>query len=174
MVSSAARVIYVHSNLRMCIGSTFGSSSERISLTSARIGESVRHTAYSLPSRQPESPDADTSAFPSSKPILRKSYRKTLRTVEGIRVRMKNCFVPYVPMSVDPNSDPDAAVEEDAAGSEERTVILSVEIENSDSGLGFVVENVSLTISGGLAHATLIGWGDSIHTDVFPPGAQGY
>lgn len=81
---------------------------------------------------------------------------------------MKNCFVPYVPMSVDPNSDPDAAVEEDAAGSEERTVILSVEIENSDSGLGFVVENVSLTISGGLAHATLIGWGDSIHSDVFP------
>lgn len=116
-------------------------------------------------------------------PILRKSYRKTLRTVEGVRVKMRNCFVPYVPMTgstTSPTSEVnydagDAADEEEeaAAGSEERTVILSVEIENSnDTGLGFVVESVSLTISGGLAHATLIGWGPE-GEDVFPLTLQG-
>jgi len=150
-------------------GTTFGTSLDRMSLSTARVGESIRQNAFSLPPKTPEPHDAKYSVDPmDAKPILRKSFRKTLRTVEGVHLRMKNCFVPYVPLSVDHTDDEDAAAEEESAGSEERIVILSVEIENAGSGLGFIVENVTITISGGLAHATLIGWGDSIHSNVFP------
>lgn len=178
------------------LGTTFGaSSSDRMSLNTSRIGESVRQNAFSLHSRTisdiNDSAGMASNRFISAypKPVLRKSFRKTLRTVEGVRVRMKNCFVPYVPVPSKPSlpsaeaeddserDDLDAAAEEEeaAAGSEERTVILSVEIENSsDSALGFIVENVSLTISGGLAHATLIGWGeDGIDSNVFPLRLRG-
>ena len=141
-------------------------------MSTARVGQSVRQDGFSLHSRAPS--DAKFGGDPMlTKPVLRKSFRRTLRTVEGVRVRMKNCFVPYVPLSVDHIDDEDVAAEEESAGSEERTVILSVEIENADSGLGFVVENVTITVSGGLAHATLIGWGDSIHSNVFPLKLKG-
>lgn len=60
------------------------------------------------------------------------------------------------------------------AGNEERTVVLCVEIENSGEsgqGIGFEVEKVDVSISGGEAQATLITWGSEGFTGekaVFP------
>ncbi|KAF8310927.1 hypothetical protein DL93DRAFT_2083839 [Clavulina sp. PMI_390] len=158
-----------------------------MTLNTSRISDSVRLNAFALHKRTASEIDgANRFVSAYTKPILRKSFRKTLRTVEGVRVRMKNCFVPYVPASAaigrpkqggdaddDESDDEAAALEESAAGSEERTVVLSVEIENADPAMGFVVEEVQLTISGGLAHASLIGWGESIDANVFPLTLKG-
>lgn len=75
--------------------------------------------------------------------------------------------------SDDDGSDSDDSEEEEKSaeqkdlresGNEERTVILSVEVENSgDSGPGvlFEVENVDVRIGGEGARSRLIGWGDA-------------
>ena len=120
-----------------------------------------------------------TSATRSAVPILRKSHRKTLRTVSGFKVRMRTVFIPYV---LFPEAHPDVPWEsnvsasEDAeewdrerreAGNDESTVVLCVEIENSgESDMAFVVEDVNVFISGQGAKTTLIKWGDS--EDIFP------
>ena len=108
------------------------------------------------------------TAVRKSLPTLRKSYRRTLQTVSGFRVRMRTVFVPYVLL---PETEGTLAELDDAekererreAGSAERTVVLCVEIENSGEssiGAGFVVEKVDVKIGGEGAKATLIGWGD--------------
>ncbi|EDR01191.1 uncharacterized protein LACBIDRAFT_312490 [Laccaria bicolor S238N-H82] len=103
-----------------------------------------------------------------SLPTLRTSYRRTLQTVSGFRVRMPTVFVPYVllPETQGTHAQLDDAEKERErreAGSAERTVVLCVEIENSGEsgiGAGFVVEKVDVKIGGEGAKATLIGWGD--------------
>ncbi|KAG6869442.1 hypothetical protein C0992_003125, partial [Termitomyces sp. T32_za158] len=68
-------------------------------------------------------------------PTLRKSFRKTMQTVSGFRVRMRTVFVPSVLLpDEEMNSNLDDGQEERErreAGNEERTVVLCVEIENS-------------------------------------------
>lgn len=94
-------------------------------------------------------------------PVLRKSYLKTLQTVSGFHIRMKSVFVPYVVL-------PDHAEDEGErreAGSEERTVVLSVELGNGSSSggpgsTGFSVEGVDVTVGGEGAKANVIGWGE--------------
>lgn len=111
---------------------------------------------------------------------MRKSFRKTLRTVSGFRVRMRTVFVPAVllPLSGTQSTEQETEEERDRleAGTDERTVVLCVELENSgDSGrtVGFEVEKVDVKVGGGDdagARAVLVGWGEGV-TDggsVFP------
>ena len=101
------------------------------------------------------------NASRATAPTLRKSFLKTLQTVSGFHIRMKSVFVPYVSI---PGCDEDEE-ERRGAGSEERTVVLAVELGNGSSfgGLGsagFAVEGVDVTIGGEGAKATLIGWAE--------------
>lgn len=108
------------------------------------------------------------TAVRKAHPTLRKSFRKTLLVASGFRVRMRTVFVPYVLLPETEGTIADLDEEEKdrerrEAGSEERTVVLCVEIENSgDLGMnaGFLVEKVDVSIGGEGARATLIGWGD--------------
>lgn len=92
---------------------------------------------------------------------------------------MRTVFVPYVLFPEARDDVPwesnvlaaDGAEEWDRerreAGSDESTVVLCVEIENSgESEMAFVVESVDVFISGQGAKTTLIKWGDS--KDIFP------
>lgn len=81
---------------------------------------------------------------------------------------MRTVFVPYVllpeveGLNVNSNEEDDER-ERLESGSDERTVILCVEVENSgDSGanVGFAVEQVNVKIGGEGAKATLISWGN--------------
>ncbi|KAG6865222.1 hypothetical protein C0991_004345 [Blastosporella zonata] len=113
----------------------------------------------SLPTLATSTPSPMT-AVRTAHPTLRKSFRKTMQTASGFRVRMRTVFVPYVLL---PSPDVDEEQEREEAGSEERTVVLCVEIENtgeSGAGVGFIVEEVKVSIGGEGAKATLIGWGD--------------
>lgn len=155
---------------------------ENISLPSTRLGAPTRQEAFSLSpiliddSTGTPSP---TSTTRSAVPILRKSHRKTLRTVSGFKVRMRTVFVPYVLFpearaDVPWESNVSAAENADEwnrerreAGNDESTVVLCVEIENSgESGMAFVVEGVDVFISGQGAKTTLIEWGD--RQNIFP------
>ncbi|KAJ7044619.1 TRAPP trafficking subunit Trs65-domain-containing protein [Mycena alexandri] len=99
---------------------------------------------------------------------LRKSFRKTLRTVSGFRVRMRTVFVPAVllPLTGAETADEETDEERLEAGTDERTVVLCVELENSgDSGrtVGFEVERVDVKVGGSDdsgARAVLVGWGN--------------
>ena len=139
----------------------------------------MRQHAFSLPPT-PNTSSADTptpySAGVASPPAggsisslsglpktatLRRSFRKTLKTHIGFRVRMRTVFVPYFLLPQDVSSgktqrprglrgaDPDASdLDEDEdeeddileereqreAGNEEHTVVLSVEVENLFAG----------------------------------------
>lgn len=173
-------------------------------LPSTRLGASTRKHSYALSSqRSSTSTGASSPLMPSPSPMrtahptLRKSYRKTLRTVSGFRVRMRTVFVPYFmlpqPSSRKRNNRKSKAVfnptgsttdEEDfdgmdlherelrEAGNEEHTVVLCVEIENGgESSSGFAVESVKVTVGGEGAQTRLIGWGDKglLESDlVFP------
>jgi len=155
---------------------------DNISLPSTRLGAPTRREAFSLPPIPPDNAAAapsPTSTTRSAPPILRKSHRKTLRTVSGFKVRMRTVFVPYVlfpEAHADVPWESNVSVAEDAdewdrerreAGSDESTVVLCVEVENSgESGMTFVVEGVDIFISGQGAKTTLIKWGDS--QDIFP------
>ncbi|KAF8152924.1 TRAPP trafficking subunit Trs65-domain-containing protein [Crassisporium funariophilum] len=154
-------------------GTTFGGlESSELNLPSHRLGTVSRQKLFSLP---PILADTPVQASPSpmtavrkAHPTLRKSYRKTLQAASGFRVRMRTVFVPYVLLpetegTVDDLDEEEKERERREAGSEERTVVLCVEIENSgDLGLnaGFMVEKVDVSIGGEGAKATLIGWGD--------------
>ena len=101
---------------------------------------------------------------------LRKSFRKTMKTVSGFKVRMRTVFVPYVLL-------PSASTSgEGEAGTEERTVVLCVEIENSGEsglGIGFEVDGVEVVIGGEGAEAKLISWnGERGEEGVFPMKVQ--
>ena len=132
---------------------SFSEAESALDLPTTRISTFIRRHAYSLPpiKRQKALLTPTPSSARALIPTLRKSYRKTLATVSGFRVRMRTLFVPYVFMS---------GAEEREAGNEERSVVLCVEVENSgESGTGFSVEHVEVTVGGEGATSRLIGWG---------------
>jgi len=152
------------------IGTTFSNAAPDINLPSTRLGTVSRRKLFSLPPAHLPSPSPSPSPVSTAckaQSILRKSFRKTLETVSGFRVRMRTVFVPCVVLDT-------SQEDRDKIGGEERTVVLCVEIENSgESGqdIGFEVENVEVVISGGEAKATLITWGQESFTsqeNVFP------
>ncbi|RDX43196.1 hypothetical protein OH76DRAFT_1447364 [Lentinus brumalis] len=160
-------------------GPTFNDSSKRLSLPSTRLGMNTRMHEFALgppPSAATtETPIAYSSGITSPPPTgslpraatLRKSFRKTLKTHMGFRVRMRTVFVPYFllpqklhngkvskPRQTDPGaSDSDSDLDDDIleereqreAGNEEHTVVLSVEVENLFPG-------ASSTTPGSLAY----------------------
>jgi len=142
-----------------------------LSLSTTRLGGVTRRRLFSLPPSVPiavQIPSPAPSTARVAQATLRKSFRKTLQTVSGFRVRMRTVFVPYVLLPEDTdNLDSDEALDERErreAGREERTVVLCVEVENSgDSGpgVGFAVEAVNVKIGGEGARTTLIGWGEN-------------
>lgn len=168
--------------------------SEDLAIPSTRLGPTTRYETFSLKPILPASPASTTT--PTNRlsiipPTLRKSFRKTLKTVSGFRVRMRTVFVPYVLFpeyhvngnqehnSSGNDSDSDHDLEEGEewdrerkeAGNDESTVVLCVEVENSgESRMGFTVESVDVHISGDGAKTTLIKWGlqEPSANEVFP------
>ncbi|KAI0074410.1 hypothetical protein K474DRAFT_1647966 [Panus rudis PR-1116 ss-1] len=169
-------------------------ASEPLNLPSSRLGASIRKKAFSLPPATPATKSPTSSASTQtmhragmSHATLRKSFRKTLRTVSGIGVRMRTVFVPYFmlpqtgPRKTNGYNRESADKHEDAtdegyddegeealnerelreAGNEEHTVILCVEVVNGgESSVGYAVESVNVTVSGEGAQTRLIGWGE--------------
>ena len=157
------------------LGPTFGTGTAKVTLPSTRLGIVSRQKLFSLPPINlptPEPPEpSPMTALRSVHPTLRKSFRKTLHTVSGFRVRMRTVFVPYVLLprkagfSLGSISD-EGEDERDRreAGNEERTVVLCVEVENSgESGpnVGFQVEKVDVNVGGDDTEAHLIGWDEA-------------
>ncbi|TFY61753.1 hypothetical protein EVG20_g6945, partial [Dentipellis fragilis] len=157
-------------------------SSSPLNLPSTRLGPKTRRTEFSLGApAPPETPNSALLVTPTTAthPTLRKSFRKTLNTVSGFRVRMRTVFVPYVLLPQDsatassPNGDAprsagwaisptaeDDELDELEAGHTERTVVLCIELENSgESGLGFAVEDVVVRVGGEGARVRLVWWG---------------
>ncbi|KAI0360396.1 hypothetical protein OH77DRAFT_1418315 [Trametes cingulata] len=149
-------------------GPTFADQQKPLTLPSSRLGTNTRMHEFALgppPSAASSTPvpyATGISSPPASSGLpraatLRKSFRKTLKTLSGFRVRMRTVFVPYFLLPQDTNgartrkprrpkvSSPtqdsdssDSDLDEDIlqeqeqreAGNEEHTVVLSVEIEN--------------------------------------------
>ncbi|KIO22964.1 hypothetical protein M407DRAFT_215657 [Tulasnella calospora MUT 4182] len=142
---------------------------EPLFFPTSRLSDSIRSSAFLLnpttpiqtPHHHQRAPSTPSSAIVFSQATLRKSYRKVLRAVSGIRVRMRTTLVPYLSLpALNPDED-DLEDERRDAGNEEKTVILSVEVENvAESGRGFEVEKIDVTVGGEGAKATLIGWGE--------------
>jgi hypothetical protein len=149
-------------------GPNFPSSGEgSVYVPSTRLGESVRRTAFLLGSCStqttkgtpgqvvtPTSAGARTPTAAASHPTLHKSFRKTLRTVSGFRVRIRTVFVPYVLLRPHSHSrshshahnngeehahasgseseeGEDEESRREVGNEEQRTVVLCVEVENS-------------------------------------------
>ncbi|KAJ6490309.1 TRAPP trafficking subunit Trs65-domain-containing protein [Mycena vitilis] len=167
----------------LAAGPSFAPSA--LGLPTARLGSVSRLKLFTLQPLAPRTPLPAPSPSPmtaigrpqhsASGPgpaTLRKSFRKTLRTVSGFRVRMRTVFVPSVllPLSGSQNTATEEETDEERdrleAGTDERTVVLCVELENSgESGrtVGFEVEKVDVKIGGGDdagARAVLVGWGN--------------
>ncbi|KIM34154.1 hypothetical protein M408DRAFT_5489 [Serendipita vermifera MAFF 305830] len=145
-------------------GTTFSNPEglESLRLPSTRLASFVRRQAYWLPPLKTNSmaalPSSPISAR-TSRPILRKAFRKTLNTCNGFHVRMRTIFVPYVLI---PGAEDDDE-ERREAGSEERSVVLCVEIENTgESSKDFEVESVNVNVSGEGASSRLISWGKAL------------
>ena len=141
-------------------------------------------------------PGGSLSSLPKAA-TLRRSFRKTLKTHIGFRVRMRTVFVPYFLLPQDSSNgktqrsrrlrgaDSDASDsgsesedeileerEQREAGNEEHTVVLSVEVENLFAGSApgsyhVEVDRVDVAISGSGARASFIGWGGD-GPNVFP------
>ncbi|KAH8120123.1 TRAPP trafficking subunit Trs65-domain-containing protein [Phellopilus nigrolimitatus] len=127
--------------------------SDKLYLPTTRLGSSARY-AYSLPPVSPASLAITTPDPARTLPILRKSFRKTMTTVSGFHVRMRTVIIPqiYFPGNID---------DEQETTSEESTVVLCIEIENSgESEAGFSVEEINVSIKGEAAKIRLIGWGE--------------
>ncbi|KAF9045381.1 TRAPP trafficking subunit Trs65-domain-containing protein [Panaeolus papilionaceus] len=146
--------------------------SSELNLPTSRLGTVSRQKLFSLPPVPVQTPvqpsPSPMTAVRKAHPTVRKSYRKILRTASGFRVRMRTVFVPYVLLPetegiVDEMDEEDKERARKEAGSEEKTVVLCVEIENAGdlgSTAGFMVEKVDVVIGGEGAKATLIGWGE--------------
>ncbi|KAI0065986.1 hypothetical protein BV25DRAFT_1989048 [Artomyces pyxidatus] len=139
---------------------TFANAPTPLTIPTTRLGPKTRRNEFSLrstPSRNPTTP-SETPTTTATR-TLRKSFRKTLHTVSGFRVRMRTVFVPYVLLPQD-RTDADVldALE---AGHTERTVVLCIELENAgESGIGFAVEDIDVSVGGdGSARVRLIRWG---------------
>jgi hypothetical protein len=166
-------------------------------LPSSRLSESTRKQAFGIVDVDVgvSSPHAATpTPQRTTHPTLRRSFRKTVRTVSGFRVRMRTVFVPYFMLPLpgtkttkksrktlpaktddsDSDSDPLDMQKRELreAGNEEHTVVLCVEVENGgESSAGFCVESVKVTVGGEGAQTRLVGWGESgfLESDlVFP------
>ncbi|KAH9856430.1 TRAPP trafficking subunit Trs65-domain-containing protein [Lenzites betulinus] len=151
-------------------GPTFAGPKDALTLPSSRLGGNTRMHEFALgpPASASSSTPVPYATGITSPPAsgtlpraatLRKSFRKTLKTLSGFRVRMRTVFVPYFllpqgtngahrrkarPIQAAPGSDgsdsdaTDSDLDEDIlqeqeqreAGNEEHTVVLSVEIEN--------------------------------------------
>lgn len=140
-----------------------------LQLPSTRIGPSVRTESYALPSRVSLPPS--TTASPNvarELPTLRKAFRKTLPAVSGFAVKMRSVHSPAVVIPGDVEDE----LEMSEIGSEERTIVLCVELENTgESKLGFQVDGIKVQVSGEGARAKLIAWGDKAFENpesVFP------
>ncbi|KAI0637607.1 TRAPP trafficking subunit Trs65-domain-containing protein [Trametes polyzona] len=147
-------------------GPTFADAQHPLSLPSSRLGSNTRmhefalgppasaSTATPVPYATGISSPPPTGTLPRAA-TLRKSFRKTLKTLSGFRVRMRTVFVPYflLPQAANgpqtrkarrvksaqasdsdsDDSDLDDVLQEQEqreAGNQEHTVVLSVEIEN--------------------------------------------
>lgn len=153
-------------------GPTFGKIDPNLNLPTVRLGMESRQRMFLLPPVIPNSPiqpsPSPMTAVRKTHPTLRKSYRKTLQTASGFRVRMRTVFVPFVILpetdgNVEDLEEEKKQLSRQEAGSAEKTVVLCVEIENfGDMGqnVGFLVERVEVSIAGEGAKATLIVWGD--------------
>ncbi|KAI0663675.1 TRAPP trafficking subunit Trs65-domain-containing protein [Cubamyces menziesii] len=162
-------------------GPTFSDPGTSLNLPSSRLGTNTRMHEFSLgppPSASTSTPVPYATGV-TSPPVsgtlpraatLRKSFRKTLKTLSGFRVRMRTVFVPYFLLPQETNG------EQREAGNEEHTVVLSVEIENVfaephvPSALPtfhFEVERADVTVGGTGARTALVGWG-SRTGDLFP------
>ncbi|KAH7104095.1 TRAPP trafficking subunit Trs65-domain-containing protein [Auriculariales sp. MPI-PUGE-AT-0066] len=134
-----------------------GLSNLDLDVPTSRIGPSLRKESYALPSRPPSPPPESATAANRPLPTLRKSFRKTLATVSGFSVKMRSVLSPAVVIPGDPEDE----LEAEETGSEERTIVLCVELENTgESKLGFQVDNIAVTVSGEGARAKLIAWGE--------------
>ncbi|KAM5530360.1 hypothetical protein V8D89_015979 [Ganoderma adspersum] len=196
----------------LATGPTFTDPQKRLSLPTTRLGTTMRQHAFSLPpapnSSTAETPTPYSGSVMSPPPggslsslpkaaTLRRSFRKTLKTHIGFRVRMRTVFVPYFLLPQDVSngkaqrsrrlhgansdaSDSDSDLEDDIleereqreAGNEEHTVVLSVEVENLFAGSApgsyhVEVDRVDVAISGSGARASFIGWGGD-GPNVFP------
>ncbi|KAG7451363.1 uncharacterized protein BT62DRAFT_882978 [Guyanagaster necrorhizus] len=155
-------------------GPTFSALS--VSLPTSRLGSDSRQKLFSLPPVSPLTPTTPTpsplTATRIAHPTLRKSFRKTLNTVSGFRVRMRTIFVPAI-LLPEADTDQDEQRERREAGNEERTVVLCLEVENTgetDPEVGFTIEKVDVKVGGEGAKAILVGWdeGQSRGDSVFP------
>ncbi|PFH51161.1 hypothetical protein AMATHDRAFT_80440 [Amanita thiersii Skay4041] len=170
-------------------GPTFNINSSNVYLPSSRLGTVSRQKLFSLPPINLPSPELPTpspmTAIRAVHPTLRKSFRRTLHTVSGFRVRMRPVFVPYVLLARKKGlilGDGEDEREKREAGNDERTVVLCVEVENSgDAGpaTGFRVEKVDIKVGGDHAQALLIGWGEEFleemdESKVFPLEVEPY
>ncbi|KAH8107648.1 TRAPP trafficking subunit Trs65-domain-containing protein [Cristinia sonorae] len=89
----------------LAAGPTFSSSGAPLILPTSRLGASIRKDVFSLPdlTAEPETPMTTSSSttlgrtgtLHGTHATMRKSFRKTLRTISGFRVRMRTVFVPY-------------------------------------------------------------------------------
>ncbi|KAH9892416.1 TRAPP trafficking subunit Trs65-domain-containing protein [Cubamyces lactineus] len=163
-------------------GPTFADPNTSLNLPSSRLGTNTRMHEFSLgppPSASSSTPVPYATGV-ASPPVsgtlpraatLRKSFRKTLKTLSGFRVRMRTVFVPYFLLPQETNGQ-----EQREAGNEEHTVVLSVEIENVfaephassfSPTFHFEVERADVTVGGTGARTALVGWGSQAG-DLFP------
>ncbi|KAF7355571.1 hypothetical protein MSAN_01474300 [Mycena sanguinolenta] len=161
----------------LAAGPAFNSAG--LGLPTARLGSVSRLKLFTLPALPQRTPAASPSSTPmtavsrsqlssSGAPAtLRKSFRKTLP--HSFRLSRAHAH-----SSTDEETDEERDRLE--AGTDERTIVLCVELENSgESGrmVGFEVEKVDVKVGGGDdagARAILIGWegGGKDNESVFP------
>lgn len=134
-----------------------------IEFPTSRLSSSFRRAAFSLPPATPMARPLTTPAAiantQSTTPILRKSFLKVLQTFSGFQIRMKSVSVPYV---IIPETQEDEE-ERRAAGAEERTIVLSVELIYGDTtddpkSSGFSIEDVEVSVGGEGATSYLLRW----------------
>jgi hypothetical protein len=151
------------------IAPTFASATSPLSLPSTRIGAKIRKQDFALPSDPPPIVDASaTRPSLATCTTLRKSFRRTLSVVSGFRVRMRTVFVPYILLHpTEHDADLDHAL---AAGQEEHTIMLCVELEHAgEAPEAFLVETVDVAIGvGGGARVRLLPWCEKPSQEIFP------
>ncbi|GJJ08762.1 hypothetical protein Clacol_002981 [Clathrus columnatus] len=138
---------------------------DKLTFPTSRLSSTFRRAAFSLPPATPMTHPLTTPATiantQSTTPILRKSFLKVLQTLTGFQIRMKSVSVPYVIIPETLENER----ERWAAGSEERTIVLSVEITYGDitngsksKSSGFVIEDVEVSVGGEGANSYLLRW----------------
>ncbi|KAH8829683.1 hypothetical protein DL96DRAFT_1708802 [Flagelloscypha sp. PMI_526] len=147
----------VEVNLLENLGASPSFKADSFTLPSTRLGTISRMKHFLLPFQDPTtpsfmSPGPVTALKAPAASTMKKSFRKTLATVSGFRVRMRTVFVPafmlpHKKLGTDDHvkdvEDPDASV------NDERTVVLCVEIENSGEAgesVAFQIEKIDVKV----------------------------